>query len=220
MNWSWLWWVGVALVLGIVEMITVDLLFLMLAGGALAGAIVGAAGAPFGIQLLVAAVVAVLLVFLVRPWALVKLKASTPEARTNTAANVGRKVVVVTEVTPRSGGRVKLAGEIWSAKSAAPGQVVPVDSYARVIRIEGATAIVEPYTIADPSQPYSADPTQTPISGPVPPVRSHPAYGSAPSGYGQPQTPYGAQPGQYENPATPQPPQPQYPETNPPHEER
>lgn len=191
MNWSWLWWVGAALLLGIVEMLTVDLLFLMLAGGALAGAIVGAAGAPFGIQLLVAAVVAALLVFLVRPWALTKLKASTPEARTNTAAHIGRKVIVVSEVTPREG-RVKLAGEVWSAKSSVPGQIIALDSYARVVRIEGATAIVEPYTAVDPSQPYVADAPHVatpPASGaPVPPVYGGPAvpYGNPATGYSHP----------------------------------
>lgn len=153
MNWSWLWWLGAALVLGVIEMITVELMFLMLAGGAIAGAIVGAVGAPFAVQLLVAAVVAVLLVFLVRPWALTKLKMSTPEARTNTAAHIGRKVIVISEVDSRAG-QVKLAGETWTARSAAPGMVIPLDAYARVVRIEGATAIVEPFTESDPSQPY------------------------------------------------------------------
>ena len=32
---AWLWWLGAALVMGVIETLTVDLTFLMLAGGAL-----------------------------------------------------------------------------------------------------------------------------------------------------------------------------------------
>ena len=35
---GWLWWIGAALALGILEMLSLDLVFLMFAGGALAGA--------------------------------------------------------------------------------------------------------------------------------------------------------------------------------------
>src|SRR5690606_12442883 len=107
---AWLWWLGAALVLGVVEMLTVDLIFLMLAGGALAGMLAALLGAPFWVQLIVAGVVSVVLLFVVRPWAKEFLERSTPETRTNVAAHVGREATVVSEVTERAG-RVKLAGE-------------------------------------------------------------------------------------------------------------
>ncbi|QOR72253.1 NfeD family protein [Ruania alkalisoli] len=154
MDLGWLWWLGAALILGVVEMLTVDLLFLMLAGGAVAAAVAGLLGAPFLVQLLVAAVVAVLLLFGVRPWALAKLKSTTPDAKTGIDAQIGRTATVVADVTDRAG-RVKLSGEVWTARNEQRGTVLPAGTDVVVVRIEGATAYVTaPETPVDPSQPY------------------------------------------------------------------
>ena len=169
MDLSWLWWLGAALVLGVVEMLTVDLLFLMLAGGAVAAAVAGALGLPFVVQLLVAAVVAVLLLFGVRPWALARLKSSTPEAKTGVDAQIGRNATVVSDVTDRAG-RVKLHGEVWTARIEQAGVMLPTGSTVTVLRIEGATAIVGPKEVADPSQPYG----YTGPDRPYPPATSGP----------------------------------------------
>jgi len=61
---AWLWWLGAALVMGVIETLTVDLTFLMLAGGALGGAAAAALGGPLWVQALVFAVVSVLLLVL------------------------------------------------------------------------------------------------------------------------------------------------------------
>ena len=66
---AWLWWIGAALVLGVIETLTVDLTFLMFAGGAVGGAIAAALGASFLVQVIVFAVVSTLLLAAVRPWA-------------------------------------------------------------------------------------------------------------------------------------------------------
>lgn len=150
---GWLWWLGLALVLGVIELLTVDLTFLMLAGGAAAGALAGALGAPFWVQLVIAVVVAVLLLVLVRPMAVGKLRASTPDAVTNVRAHVGRTATVLSDVTERSG-RVKLAGEVWSARTDAPGLVLQTGTTVVVTNIEGATAVVAPQEQNLPQQPY------------------------------------------------------------------
>ncbi|HIZ34624.1 MAG TPA: NfeD family protein [Candidatus Ruania gallistercoris] len=169
MDLGWLWWLGAALVLGVIEMLTVDLLFLMLAGGAVAAAVAGALGLPFWVQLLVAAVVAVLLLFGVRPWALTKLKSSTPDAKTGVDAQIGRSATVVSDVTDRAG-RVKLHGEVWTARIEQAGVMLPTGSTVTVLRIEGATAIVGPKEVADPSRPYG----YTGPDQPYPPAPSGP----------------------------------------------
>ncbi|HLV55902.1 MAG TPA: NfeD family protein [Actinotalea caeni] len=150
---GWLWWLGLALVLGVIELLTVDLTFLMLAGGAAAGGLAGALGAPFWLQIVIGVVVAVLLLVLVRPMAVDKLKRSTPEAVTNVRAHVGRPATVVADVTERAG-RVKLAGEVWSARTESPGVVLATGTTVVVTRIEGATAVVAPQTQETPQQPY------------------------------------------------------------------
>ncbi len=144
---AWLWWVGGALALGVVEMLSVDLIFLMLAGGALGGAVAAVLGAPFWIQVIVFAAVSTLLLVAVRPWAKAHLAATTPEMRTNVHRLVGQEATVLSPVDTHSG-RVRLGGEEWSARCEAPPSgpllALPAGQRVRVARIDGAVAVVEP----------------------------------------------------------------------------
>ncbi|QDB79079.1 NfeD family protein [Georgenia sp. 311] len=146
---AWLWWLGGALVLGVVEMLTVDLIFLMFAGGALAGGGVALLGGPLWAQIAAFAVVSTVLLVAVRPWAIGYLKRSTPDTVTNVAAHVGRTAEVLMDVTDRAG-RVKLVGEVWTARTAEPGTVLPTGTTVQVVRIDGATAIVAPVPVTYP----------------------------------------------------------------------
>jgi len=139
---SWLLWVAAALVLGILEITAIDLVFAMLAGGALAGALADALGLGFVGQVLIAALVAGLLIGTIRPILLRRLK-MPPVGTTNSAALVGRPALVMQQVTVR-GGLVKLVGETWSARSAGPTFVEGDDVV--VTAIDGATAVVGPLT--------------------------------------------------------------------------
>ncbi|MCH8629241.1 NfeD family protein [Arsenicicoccus piscis] len=137
---GWLAWVGLALVLGAIEAASVDFFFIMFAGGSLAGAVAAALGAGFALQVVVAVVVSVGLLAGVRP--LVKKRfASAHELSIGAGSYVGRDAAVVETVTPSSG-RVKLAGEIWSARSAPGSPPIGPGQQVRVISIEGATAVV------------------------------------------------------------------------------
>jgi membrane protein implicated in regulation of membrane protease activity len=139
---AWAGWLGVAVVLGIVETTTLDLVFLMLAGGALAGAAAAAVGAPILLQAVVAIVATGALLGVVRPVA--KRHLRTPiEARTGVAALVGRDALVTKQVDAHSG-QVKLAGEIWSARSFDDTEVIEPGTRVHVVEIDGATAVVFP----------------------------------------------------------------------------
>ena len=121
---AWLWWIGAALVLGVIETLTVDLTFLMFAGGAVGGAIAAALGASFLVQVIVFAVVSTLLLAAVRPWAKWQLLSTTPDMRTNASALIGREATALTVIDER-GGRVRLGGEEWSARLAEARPAVP-----------------------------------------------------------------------------------------------
>ncbi|NMM15621.1 MAG: NfeD family protein [Cellulomonas sp.] len=138
---GWLWWVGGALLLGIAEIVSVQLVFLMLVGGALAGAVSSALGAGMGAQIGVAVVTSMLLLFALRPWLLRRLRLRVPLVETNAAALVAREAVVLSTTT-EDGGRVKLGGEVWSARAAHEGEAFVPGTEVHVVRIEGATAIV------------------------------------------------------------------------------
>lgn len=136
---SSLWWFIGAMLLGIAEIFTLDLTFAMLAGGALAAGVVALLGAPLWGSIATFAIVSSVLLFVLRPALMRHFR--TGSMVTGTAALVGRTAVALDEVTTRAG-RVKLNGEVWSARTREG--TVPEDKYATVVEIKGATAIVAP----------------------------------------------------------------------------
>ena len=140
---AWFWWVIAAFALGIGEMFTLDLVFGTLVVAALVGAGVALGGGPFAVQAVVAAVVAVVLLFTVRPIFLRRLKVEQRLVPSGTAAHVGATALVLADVDDL-GGRVKLAGEEWSARSQGRDQRMRAGDRVRVMSIDGATAVVAP----------------------------------------------------------------------------
>lgn len=139
---AWAGWIGLALICGIVETMTLDLVFLMLAGGAVAGAIASLVGAPFTVSALVAIAMSAALLGVVRPVAKRHLQTSFA-MRTGAAALVGTRGVVVERVDA-DGGLVKLGGELWTARPYDGLQVIDIGRPVDVIEIQGATALVFP----------------------------------------------------------------------------
>lgn len=136
----WLIWMIAAGVLAIAEALSLDLVLIMLAVAALATAGAAALGAPVILQVGVFAVVSLGLVATVRPLAKRRLLLPSHE-KTGIEALKGRNAVVVRTVD-QHGGRVKLAGEEWSAQAYDPLQVLAVGSTVQVMEIRGATAVV------------------------------------------------------------------------------
>ncbi len=137
---AWLW-IAAALILASLELATLTLFCLMVAGGALAAAVAAALGAGFPMQLLVAALGSVAMIGVVRPVALRHMRKQDPEARTGIDALIGQQALVLSTVDGHDG-RVKLAGEVWSARSYDPSLVIEAGSTVDVLAIEGATAVV------------------------------------------------------------------------------
>ena len=79
---------------------------------------------------------------MVRPLAVRHIR-QPPVLRTGTAALVGRSAIVTDEVTALDG-RVRIGGELWSARSYDESSVIPEGSKVDVLAIEGATALVHP----------------------------------------------------------------------------
>ncbi|MCB2413901.1 NfeD family protein [Demequina sp. TTPB684] len=139
-----LWWFVGAAVLGAIEIFTLDLTFLMLAGGALAGGVVILAGGPVVLAAVVALVVAALLMMALRPWLLRSLrKRGVDLIETNINAVAGTKARTIDVITETSG-RIKLRGEVWTARIVDDAAVIPEGAEVIVTKIVGATAIVVP----------------------------------------------------------------------------
>ena len=143
---EWLFWIGGALLLVVIETVTADLTFLMIAGGALGGGLTSFLGGPLWAQVVVFACVSTLLLFAVRPWAKRRLAATTPQMKTNVDALIGRSATTITAVDD-GGGRVRLGGEEWSARLAPAVQGMTrleAGASVTVTEIAGAVAVVAP----------------------------------------------------------------------------
>jgi len=168
-----LWWVIAAFVLAGLEVFALNLVFGTLVVGALSGSLVALLGGGFTAQAITASAVSVLGLFLVRPLLVKRFRVEGRFSPTGTAAHVGRPARVLAEVS-EDGGRVKLAGEEWSARSLEAGAVFAVGAQVSVVSIDGATAVVTAASPAPSNHP--AEPGAGPPAG-SPPAPSRPPEG-------------------------------------------
>jgi len=138
----WIVWLILAAVLGVAEIMTTTLSFGLLAVAAGAAAVVGGVGLALPFQLIAFVVTAGAGLGIVRPLAMRHVR-QPPLLRTGTSALVGRSAIVTEEVTGLDG-RVRIGGELWSARSYDESSVIPEGSKVDVLAIEGATALVHP----------------------------------------------------------------------------
>jgi membrane protein implicated in regulation of membrane protease activity len=138
---AWAVWAIVAVLLAVGEIFTPGLFFLgPIALAALAATLVAALGGGIWIQIIVFGAGSFAAVGLLRPIA--RKHVTMPRAiRTGAAALEGAKAVVLQRVDSR-GGRVKIGGEEWSARSYMPDEEFDVGTEVEVVQIQGATALV------------------------------------------------------------------------------
>jgi membrane protein implicated in regulation of membrane protease activity len=137
---DWVLWVLAAGLMAVGEMFTLSFFLGPLAVAAGAGAIAALVGAGPALQIVVFILVSAASIGVLRPVARRHLKVPS-QLRTGTAALVGRQAEVLERVDAR-GGQVKLAGEVWSARSYDEDEVLEPGARVHVMEIEGATALV------------------------------------------------------------------------------
>ena len=138
-------WLIAAIVAVGIEVLTADLVFGLIAVGAGSAALAAALGAPVWLQAVVGVGVAAAGIALIRPIALRHLRRGAGPTRTGVDALPGLRAEALEEITPR-GGRIRLRGEVWSARLDVDVTSEPVPSGVDVLvtRIDGATALVYP----------------------------------------------------------------------------
>ncbi|WIB35004.1 NfeD family protein [Curtobacterium sp. MCJR17_043] len=126
-------------------MFTLDFVFIMLAAGAAGGLVAALLDAEWWLSTLIAAVLALLLLAVVRPRVLRALNRGADPHRTGIDGLVGMSGTVALAFTSSGPGQVRLAnGETWSARFA-PGttdRTPPLGTRVVVESIEGSTAVV------------------------------------------------------------------------------
>jgi len=140
---SWAIWLSLAFLLAIAEIMSLDLVLIMLAVGALAGAAV-AVVAPtlWWLQILVATGISVVMLLLLRPTLLAKVR-NMPGYRSSADKMVGSSGVAISQID-KSGGEIKVDGQSWSARPYSSDVVIEQGTEIEVYEIDGVIAVVYP----------------------------------------------------------------------------
>lgn len=133
-------WLIVGLLLVAAEVLSGEFVLVMLGVAALGTAGAVALGAPVWVSALVFAGLAGGLVLGARP-ALKRRFEVRNELKTNVDALLGKRATVVSTVDHR-GGRVRIDGDVWSARTLNEAEVLETETTVLVMEISGATAIV------------------------------------------------------------------------------
>jgi membrane protein implicated in regulation of membrane protease activity len=142
-TYGWIIWLALILVFVIIEVVTVDFTGLMLAVGGVAGLIVSLFHAPIWLQVVIAAVVALLLILAVRPSLKRALNRGGDKAKTLVDALIGQTATVVNDFNGKPN-LAKLAnGETWTVKlDDAKSKSLEEGDHVVVTAIDGSTATV------------------------------------------------------------------------------
>ncbi|QBX57120.1 NfeD family protein [Nocardioides seonyuensis] len=145
----WEAWLGLAIVLGVAEMFSLDLILIMLAAGAVVGMLAALLGLPLIAQALLALGASVAMIALVRP-AFAKRLHGGPELALGHGKLVGTQALVTEDISALTTGRIKAAGETWSALPYDETLTITAGETVEILQIKGATAYVHPVARLEP----------------------------------------------------------------------
>jgi membrane protein implicated in regulation of membrane protease activity len=166
----WILWLALVVLFIVIEVLTLEFTFLMIAAGTLLGGLgANLLGWPWWLQIALAAALSGLLIFTIRPVLLMNLEKGSDPAKSNVDAlyELGGRV---TGAFANGVGEVKLDnGETWTARidDLSAASAIPVGKRVAVAAIEGAIALVIPEPAAavppkDPTPPASEPRTAKP----------------------------------------------------------
>ncbi len=136
----WLTWTAIGVVLSVVEIASMEFVFLMFGVGAFAAAAVAALGAPFVLCLLVFGGVSGSMLTLVRPKMIRRIHRG-PTLPSGQHGLVGQYATVDEEVSAHAG-QVMLNGQRWTARALDSDMTFEPGTEVLVVAIEGPIARV------------------------------------------------------------------------------
>ncbi len=139
----WATWLALAGVLVVVELLSLELVLLMLALGAVVGGVAALLGLPFAAQVLLAVAAAGGALAFARP-SMVRRLRQGPELTHGHQRLIGQQGLVLREVSARTPGLVDLSGDHWTCVPYDDTEVIQQGSTVEVWEIRGATAVVQP----------------------------------------------------------------------------
>ena len=133
-------WTLVLVISVIVEAITIDLVSIWFAVGALIALIGEFLGLSQTLQIIVFVIVSLVCIFISRPLAKKYLRGNI--VKTNLDRIIGKHCLVTETITADNKGEVKVLGTLWMATSL-NNMTIQAGEYAEIVSIEGAHVIVK-----------------------------------------------------------------------------
>lgn len=139
----WQFWLILAGMFLILEIITVGFLVFWFSVGALVAMVASFFTNNIIAQASIFVIASTILLFATRPF-VAKITKKDKEVKTNAYSIEGKTAKVIVDVDPIDGqGQIKVGGEVWSAKSYND-TVIPKDTEVLVEKIDGVKAIIKP----------------------------------------------------------------------------
>ena len=137
-------WVIVAIVFAVAEVMTVAFFAVFITIGALAAAVVSLLGFGLLVQAIVLGVIGVAGIMIARPFLVERLHIGRPTLRSGADSMVGQQAILLEPILGvGQPGHVKIAGELWPALTE-DGSPVPVNTLVVVTALRSTTLIVRP----------------------------------------------------------------------------
>lgn len=135
-------WLGMFILLLVIEIITVGLTTIWFAAGALAALAANVMGANLILQIIIFLAVSIVLLIFTRPWAEKHL--NRKRVRTNYEREIG-KVIRITEKVDNLNqtGKSVVDGQEWTVRSRNDSDIFEAGALARVVAVSGVKLIVE-----------------------------------------------------------------------------
>ena len=141
-QYSWLIWIGLMVLFGIVEASTVNMVSIWFVGGSLVGLVVDLLGGNVWLQIGAFLVVSGGLLACLRPF--VKKYVTPKKTATNADMVLGRNAYLTEPVDNLRGtGALKLDGKEWTVRSAS-GEVLEKGTLVTIVSMQGVKLYVEP----------------------------------------------------------------------------
>ncbi len=135
-------WLGVLILMLVIEIVTLGLATIWFAGGALVAFIAAMLGAKMVVQIILFFAVSIVLLLVTRPIAVKYF--NKDRIKTNAESLIGSDAIVIGEIDNLQGiGQVTIGGQEWSARSGNEKIKYPVGSVVKVIDIKGVKVVVE-----------------------------------------------------------------------------
>lgn len=134
-------WLGLIVLLIIIELATLGLTTIWFAGGAIAAFAASILGAELIVQIVVFLAVSILLLVFTRPFAAKYINRN--RVRTNVDSLPGQKAVVTQDIDNLAAtGEARVAGKVWMARAESDSEKIFSGSVVTILRVSGVKLIV------------------------------------------------------------------------------